>query len=124
MRKTPAINAPASPYRAHSDKALEIPNAEQAHGSASIIGEGLREALALLGSRTSPIILRDATRMPDRLLRLPEVQRLTGLRRSAIYEEMQSGRFPRSVKASPRAATWSKSAIQAWIADRLDGPSL
>jgi len=96
------------------------PAAERARKAADL----LREALALLGSGLSPITLRDATRAPDRLMRLPEVQRLTGLRRSAIYEQMQSGRFPRSVKASPRAATWSEAAVQAWIADRLDSPSL
>jgi prophage regulatory protein len=54
------------------------------------------------------------------LLRLPEVQRLTGLRRSAIYEQMQKGIFPRSVKAGPRAATWSEAAVQAWISKRID----
>ena len=59
----------------------------------------------------------------DRLLRLPEVQRLTGLRRSAIYEQMQRGIFPRSVKVGPRAATWSEAAIQAWIADRIESGS-
>jgi prophage regulatory protein len=51
-------------------------------------------------------------RASDRLLRLPEVQRLTGLRRSAIYEQMQKGGFPESVKTSPRAATWSEAAVQ------------
>lgn len=60
-------------------------------------------------------------RTPDRLLRLPEVQRLTGLGRSAIYEQMQRGTFPRSVKATVRTATWSEAAVQAWIADRLTG---
>jgi prophage regulatory protein len=80
----------------------------------------LREALALLGSETT-LAASVVKRNPDRLLRLPEVQRLTGLRRSAIYEHMQQGIFPRSVKVGPRAATWSEAAIQAWIADRLDG---
>jgi len=82
----------------------------------------LREALALLCSETAPNVAV-VRRPPDRLLRLPEVQRLTGLRRSAIYEHMQHGTFPRSVKVGPRAATWSEAAIQAWIADRLDGRS-
>ena len=56
---------------------------------------------------------------PDRLLRLPEVQRLTGLGRSAIYQQMKDGYFPRSVKVGPRAATWSEAAVQAWIRQRL-----
>ena len=81
----------------------------------------LREALALLGNERPPVTLLNTKRASDRLLRLPEVQRLTGLRRSAIYEQMQRGVFPRSVKAGPRAATWSEAAVQAWIADRLEG---
>lgn len=80
----------------------------------------LREALALLGA--DPMIdISAVRRRADRLLRMPEVERLTGLRRSAIYEQMQRGTFPRSVKAGPRAATWSEAAIQEWIAERLEG---
>ena len=81
----------------------------------------LREALALLGNESALATASSRKHASDRLLRLPEVQRLTGLRRSAIYEQMQRGLFPRSVKAGPRAATWSEAAVQAWISDRLDG---
>ena len=80
----------------------------------------LREALALLGAETLQSASA-APRGPDRLLRLPEVQRLTGLGRSAIYQQMQRGAFPRSVKVGPRAATWSEAAVQAWIFERLRG---
>ena len=81
----------------------------------------LTEALALLGPDRIPGKLLTTERKSDRLLRLPEVQRLTGLGRSAIYEQMQRGDFPRSVKAGARTATWSEAAVQAWIADRLAG---
>ncbi|MGJ7484433.1 helix-turn-helix transcriptional regulator [Variovorax sp. LT2P21] len=80
----------------------------------------LQEALALLCVEYPQQIARPTTRAHDRLLRLPDVERLTGLRRSAIYEQMQRGVFPRSVKAGRRAATWPESAVQAWIADRID----
>jgi prophage regulatory protein len=80
----------------------------------------LREALALLAHERAT----SSGRGPDRLLRLPEVQRLTGLSRSAIYQQMQGGIFPKSVKTGPRAASWSEASIQAWIADRLDGSIL
>jgi len=79
----------------------------------------LREALDLLGSDLSVAALLSTKRQGDRLLRLPDVQHLTGLRRSAIYEQMRRGVFPRSVKAGPRAATWSEAAVQGWISDRL-----
>lgn len=77
----------------------------------------LQEALNLLGhAGISP------AGPPDRLLRLPEVQRLTGLGRSAIYQQMKDGHFPRSVKAGPRASTWSEMAVQSWIRGRLSMP--
>lgn len=78
----------------------------------------LEEALSLLRN-AGEIAPERASRPPDRLLRLPEVQRLTGLGRSAIYQQMKEGFFPRSVKVGPRAATWSEVAVQAWIRQRL-----
>ncbi len=83
----------------------------------------LREALALLASDPGIASLAGTKRESDRLLRLPEVQRLTGLRRSAIYEQMQRGIFPRSVKVGPRAATWSEAAVQGWISERIGADS-
>jgi len=79
----------------------------------------LSEALKLLGGEPQVTLAKPP---PNRLLRLAEVQQLTGLCRSAIYEQMRCGSFPRSVKASTRTATWSESDVQAWIADRI-GPS-
>lgn len=58
---------------------------------------------------------------PERLLRLPEVESLVGLKKSSIYEMF--GRnppaFPRPVKLSRRAVCWPASAIEGWIADRI-----
>jgi prophage regulatory protein len=74
--------------------------------------------LALLESRSQAgVTLSRPT--PDKLLRLPDVLRLTGLRRSSVYEKMKAGTFPRSVKVGARAVTWSEAAIQAWIRERL-----
>ncbi|MQM38448.1 hypothetical protein KBTX_02459 [wastewater metagenome] len=53
--------------------------------------------------------------MPDRILRRPEVERITGMGRSALYAAMQEGRFPRPVKLGPRAVGWRESEVQAWI---------
>lgn len=80
----------------------------------------LQQALSLLGPTQlrSELSLQQLRPM-DRLMRLPEVERLTGLRKSAIYDQMQKGIFPRSVKCGTRAAMWSESAIQSWIAARL-----
>lgn len=54
----------------------------------------------------------------DRLVRLPEVLKLTGMCRSAMYEQMALGLFPRAIKIGPRAASWSAKEVQQWIAQR------
>lgn len=58
----------------------------------------------------------------DRLLRLPDVEAITGLRKSAIYQAMKEGRFPPNLKLSTRCAAWSESEIQAWIAAKIRAP--
>jgi len=52
------------------------------------------------------------------------VQRLTGLGRSVIYQQMRDGIFPRSIKVGPRAASWSEAAVHAWIQQRLAAGSM
>ena len=42
----------------------------------------------------------------ERLLRLPDVEARTGLKKSAIYAGIKSGTFPVPVKLGPRAAAW------------------
>jgi len=81
----------------------------------------LQEALTLLCSDSTMPLAQTIKRAPDRLLRLPEVEHLTGLRRSAIYEQMRRGIFPLSVKAGQRTAAWPESAVQSWIAERMNG---
>lgn len=55
----------------------------------------------------------------ERLLRLPEVESRTGLKRSAIYAGIKAGTFPACIKLGPRAAAWPMSAVEAWIAGRI-----
>jgi len=52
---------------------------------------------------------------PARLLRLPEVMARVGLKRSAIYQRMSEGRFPRSRSLGPKCAVWVESEIDDWI---------
>lgn len=51
-----------------------------------------------------------------RLLRLPEVVRVTGKSRSNIYGDPT---FPRPVKISPRASAWIESEVIDWIESRI-----
>lgn len=52
---------------------------------------------------------------PARLLRLPAVIARVGLKRSAIYQRMSEGRFPRSRSLGPKCAVWVESEIDDWI---------
>ena len=56
---------------------------------------------------------------PERLLRLPDVEALVGLRKSSIYDAMKRGEFPTPVRLSRRAVCWPASAIESWINDRI-----
>lgn len=55
----------------------------------------------------------------ERLLRLPEVEIRTGLKKSAIYAGMKAGTFPACLKLGARASAWSLSSIDAWIGERI-----
>lgn len=67
------------------------------------------------------------TAMPDnrmfepgthqRLLRLPEVLRRVGLKRSAIYQRMNEGRFPRSKSLGTRCRVWLEGEIDDWMSE-------
>lgn len=59
------------------------------------------------------------TTQPERLLRLPDVEALVGLRKSSIYDAMKRGEFPAAVKLSRRAVCWPASSIDAWITERI-----
>lgn len=50
-----------------------------------------------------------------RLLRLPEVIARVGLKRSAIYQRMSDGRFPRSRSLGPKCTVWVEAEIDDWI---------
>ncbi|ABM17751.1 helix-turn-helix transcriptional regulator [Marinobacter nauticus] len=64
----------------------------------------------------------DTTRQHlDRMLRRKEVEAITGRSRSAIYEGMAAGTFPKPVKIGARAVAWPESAIRNWIAERMEG---
>jgi prophage regulatory protein len=53
-----------------------------------------------------------------RLLRLREVEQLTGLRRSAIYAAAARGQFPKPRKLTSVATAWREDEIRAWIDSR------
>jgi prophage regulatory protein len=52
-------------------------------------------------------------------LRLPQVCRITGLRRSMIYRLQAEKRFPQGFKLSDRAVGWLEREVQEWLAERI-----
>ncbi|WP_404379942.1 helix-turn-helix transcriptional regulator [Caenispirillum salinarum] len=52
------------------------------------------------------------------MLRRPEVEARTGLKRSSIYRLMAEGKFPKAVRLSERAVGWPEDRINAWLAER------
>ncbi len=62
-----------------------------------------------------------ATVPEERICRLPEVEQMTGLRASRIYDLMAESRFPRNFKLAPggRASGWLRSEILDYVAARV-----
>ena len=54
----------------------------------------------------------------DTLIRLSEVETVSGLRRSHIYKLIGENEFPRPTKIGA-ASRWSLREVQDWIADKL-----
>ena len=52
------------------------------------------------------------------LLRLPDVQKLTGLSRSSIYRLEAIGQFPKRVRLSERAVAWREEDLVKWSETR------
>lgn len=55
----------------------------------------------------------------DRLLRMPEVETITGIRKTTIYHLMKRGEFPRCVQITPRCVAWAESLVRAWVQERI-----
>jgi prophage regulatory protein len=57
--------------------------------------------------------------MSDSIIRLPEVEKRTGFKRTAIYQKAKAGQFPKPVKLGERSSGWLASEIEAWIQARV-----
>lgn len=56
--------------------------------------------------------------MPQKHLRRPAVEDLTGLSRSTIYALIARGEFPRAVKLTGKAVAWPEDKIRDWLQSR------
>jgi prophage regulatory protein len=55
----------------------------------------------------------------ERLIRLPQVEHLTSLKRAHIYALARRGQFPKPLKVGARASAWRESLVLAWIQERI-----
>jgi prophage regulatory protein len=53
------------------------------------------------------------------MLRLPEVIKRVGLKRSSIYRLIKLGKFPCNYKISDSAVAWDKSQIDEWLENKV-----
>lgn len=61
----------------------------------------------------------------DRFLRMPDVERVTSLKRGYLYRLIAAGSFPRPYKLAARASAWRASEVRSWMdarsrADRVE----
>lgn len=59
-----------------------------------------------------------------RLLKLPEVSRLTGVPRSSVYWRISKGEFPAPIKIGERSSAWPSDEIEKWIAAKIEAAKL
>lgn len=57
--------------------------------------------------------------MVNTVLRRAEVERVTGLPRSTIYDKIKSGTFPKPIPLGARAVGWLETEIVAWQRARV-----
>lgn len=78
---------------------------------------GVTPSLSLAHS-AKPVIPR------DRLLRLNEVESISGCKKSTIYKLMKEGKFPACIRVTSRMSAWPESQVLQWVQARIqDGGS-
>jgi prophage regulatory protein len=56
----------------------------------------------------------------ERLIRIGEVKRLTGISAATLYRKISTKEFPRPVRLGAVARAWPLSEVQDWIAGRIE----
>jgi prophage regulatory protein len=54
-----------------------------------------------------------------RILRIAEVEAMTGKARTQIYDDIEEGKFPQPVPLGERAKGWVSDEIAGWVAARI-----
>jgi len=56
---------------------------------------------------------------PKTLLKLPQVRARCAISRSAIYQRIADGTFPRPISVGPRAVAWIEHEVDEWIEQQI-----
>jgi prophage regulatory protein len=56
---------------------------------------------------------------PKRVIRLPETELRTGLKKSTIYEFIANGSFPKPINLGSRAVGWLEEEIDQWLDTKI-----
>lgn len=59
--------------------------------------------------------------MSTKVLRLPDVESITGLSRSTIYKKIKAGTFPKYMKLGSRSTGWLASDVESWVQSCIYG---
>lgn len=59
------------------------------------------------------------TEQSRRFLRLPDVKRIVGYGRTAIYQKIKLGEFPKPYPLGDRAVAWLSDEIDSWVESRI-----
>ena len=54
-----------------------------------------------------------------RFLRIADVMKATGFRRTFIYDRIRQHDFPAPIKIGPRASVWDSEEVDAWMAEQI-----
>ncbi|KAF1022468.1 MAG: hypothetical protein GAK30_01055 [Paracidovorax wautersii] len=54
-----------------------------------------------------------------KIIRLPKVKELVGLGKTAIYDKIKEGAFPKPIKLD-RASGWLEGEVQQWIGKKVE----
>jgi len=55
--------------------------------------------------------------MTEKILRLPEMLEMTGMKRSTVYEKIKKNQFPKPIPLTERCSGWLESEVLSWIND-------
>jgi len=53
--------------------------------------------------------------MTDRIIRVPECLKMTGLSETTLYRKEKAGEFPKRLKISKYSVGWKEGDVQKWI---------